>query len=70
VTNAEFTRELAAALHRPAIFPIPEFALHLLFGEMAQIVYASQRAIPEAALAAGYEFRFPALNSALLDLLR
>jgi uncharacterized protein (TIGR01777 family) len=70
VTNAEFTRKLAAALHRPAIFPIPKFALHLLFGDMARIVYASQRVIPEAALEAGYEFRFPALNSALLDLLR
>src|ERR1035437_6804808 len=70
VTNEEFTRELAAALHRPAIFPVPKFALHLLFGDMAQIVYASQRVIPEAALRAGYEFRFPNLQGALLDILR
>lgn len=70
VTNKEFTRELAAALHRPAIFPVPKFALHLLYGDMAQIVYASQRVIPEAALRAGYEFRFPSLKSALLDILR
>ena len=70
VTNEEFTRELAAALHRPAIFPVPKFALHLLFGEMAQIVYASQRVIPEAALRAGYQFRFPTLKGALLDILR
>jgi len=70
VTNAEFTRELAAALHRPAIFPVPKFALRLLYGDMAQIVYASQRVIPEAALQAGYEFRFPNLNGALLDILR
>ena len=70
VTNAEFTRELAAALHRPAILPVPQFALDLLFGEMAQIVYASQRVIPEAALQAGYQFLFPNLNGALLDILR
>jgi uncharacterized protein (TIGR01777 family) len=70
VTNAEFTRDLAAALHRPAILPVPKFALHLLFGEMAQIVYASQRVIPEAALEAGYQFRFPKLDGALLDILR
>jgi uncharacterized protein (TIGR01777 family) len=70
VTNREFTRELAAALHRPAILPVPKFALHLLLGDMAQIVYASQRVIPQAALQAGYTFRFPDLNSALLDLLR
>jgi len=70
VTNAEFTRELAHALHRPAILPVPKFALHLLYGDMAQIVYASQRAIPEAALQAGYQFRFPKLDGALLDILR
>jgi hypothetical protein len=65
VTNSEFTRELAAALHRPAILPVPKFALNLLFGDMAQIVYASQRVIPEAALRAGYQFRFPKLGDAL-----
>jgi uncharacterized protein len=69
VTNAQFTRELAGALHRPAIFPVPKFALRLLYGDMAQIVYASQRVAPEAALGAGYAFRFPTLNGALLDLL-
>jgi len=65
VTNQEFTRELAHALHRPAILPVPKFALDLLYGDMAQIVYASQRVIPEAALGAGYQFRFPKLDGAL-----
>ena len=69
VTNAEFTRDLAASLHRPAILPVPKFALHMLFGDMAQIVHASQRVIPEAALRAGYQFRFPKLDGALLDIL-
>jgi uncharacterized protein (TIGR01777 family) len=70
VTNAEFTRELGRALHRPAVLPVPKFALHVLFGEMAQIVYASQRVIPEAALRAGYKFLFPKLDDALLQILR
>jgi uncharacterized protein len=70
VTNAEFTREFAHALHRPAIVPVPKFALHLLFGDMAQIIYASQRVIPEAALQAGYQYRFPKLDAALQDLVR
>jgi len=70
VTNAEFTKELASALHRPAIFPVPRFALRVLYGDMAQIIYASQRVIPEAAQRAGYQYRFPALNAALLDILR
>jgi uncharacterized protein (TIGR01777 family) len=68
VTNGEFTDELAHAVHRPAIFPVPLFALKLLFGEMAEIVYASQRALPEAATRAGFEFRFPEVGPALRDL--
>jgi hypothetical protein len=61
VINAEFTRALAAAVHRPAIFPVPAFALRLLFGEMSQILLASQRALPQAAGRAGFRFRYPEL---------
>jgi uncharacterized protein len=68
VTNAEFTRELAHALHRPAIFPVPGFALKLLFGEMAAILLGGQRVIPQAALAAGFQFRYSELGSALAAL--
>jgi uncharacterized protein len=70
VVNAEFTRELARALNRPAVVPVPEFALKLLFGEMAQILLDSQRATPRAAEAAGFRFRFPQIGPALADLLR
>jgi len=65
VRNVDFTRELARALHRPAIFPVPKFALRALFGEMAAIVYASQRVMPDAALRAGFRFDFPELRAAL-----
>ena len=65
VTNATFTRELAAALHRPAIFPVPAAALKLLLGEMSQVVLASQRVIPEAAQRAGFQFRFTDVGEAL-----
>ena len=68
VTNARFTRELARALHRPAIFPVPLFALQMLFGQMAEILYASQRVIPEAAIRAGFEFKFSEIGAALRDL--
>jgi uncharacterized protein len=68
VTNAEFTQELAKALHRPAIFPVPEFALKLLFGEMASILIGGQRVVPQVALAAGFEFRYGSLGSALAAL--
>ena len=68
VANAEFTRELARALHRPAIFPVPEAALKLMFGEMSQMILASERVLPEAALRAGFSFRFPRIREALRDL--
>jgi hypothetical protein len=70
VTNAEFTRTLAAAVHRPAIFPVPELALRLMFGEMGEMLLASQRATPNAAEAAGFQFRFPELAGALADVLK
>ncbi len=54
VTNREFTRELARLVQRPAIFPVPRFVLRAIYGEMAEILWASQRAIPRDI---GFEFR-------------
>lgn len=70
VTNAEFTKVLAAAIHRPAIFPVPKVALKLLFGEMAEMLLASQRVIPEAVESAGFEFQYPKLGPALRRLVK
>jgi uncharacterized protein len=69
VFNADFTRALASALRRPAVLPVPAFALRLLFGEMSSVLLASQRALPRAAEDAGFKFRFPELPGALADLL-
>lgn len=69
VTNAGFTRELARALRRPALFPIPKLVLRARFGEMSEVLLASQRVLPRAAQAAGFQFRFPRLGPALADLL-
>jgi len=69
VTNAEFTHELARVLHRPAIFPVPPFALRLMYGGMADVVLASQRVIPAAAQAAGFQFQYHDLAPALANLL-
>ena len=69
VTNAEFTRQMGSVLHRPAFLPVPEFALSLLMGEMAEVVLASQRVVPEAAFEDGYKFKYPDLAPALNDLL-
>src|SRR6202042_2783608 len=46
VTNAELSRALGHALGRPAVLPVPGFAIKLLYGEMAEMVTTGQRAIP------------------------
>jgi hypothetical protein len=69
VTNAIFTREMGRAVHRPALFPVPPFALKLAFGEMGQHMLDSARVIPDAALKANFQFRYPELGPALHDLL-
>jgi len=69
VTNTEFTRVLAAALHRPVIFFVPGIALRLALGEMATMVLTGQRVIPGAAQAAGFRFQYPDLAPAMADLL-
>jgi uncharacterized protein (TIGR01777 family) len=68
VTNRDFTKALAASVHRPAMFPAPEFALKLVFGEAAYIVSEGQRVLPAATLAAGYAFEFPEINAACANL--
>jgi hypothetical protein len=66
VTNAEFTETLARVVRRPALFPVPAFALNLMFGEMAQgTLLASQRVLPRQLLAAGYAFQHSTLEPAL-----
>jgi len=69
VTNAAFAKALGRALHRPAVLPIPGFALHLLYGDMAEVVTEGQRAVPRRALDLGYAFTHPDLDEALRDAL-
>ncbi len=66
VTNADFTKELAHALHRPALFPAPKFALRLAMGEMADaLLFSSQRVVPEVLLNAGFRFANGSLSQTL-----
>ncbi|HEX4228987.1 MAG TPA: TIGR01777 family oxidoreductase [Bryobacteraceae bacterium] len=69
VRNADLTRALARALHRPALFALPRFALRAALGEMAEFLFASARMVPRAAEDAGFQFEFRELSAALRDLL-
>ena len=66
VTNAEFTRELARQVHRPAVLPVPAFAINLALGEFGRSsVTAGQRALPARLEESGYRFVHPDFGSAL-----
>jgi uncharacterized protein (TIGR01777 family) len=70
VTNREFTTTLARVLRRPALFPVPAFALRLLFGEMAdELLLTGVRVVPGRLLQTGYRFRHDTLVRALRHVL-
>jgi uncharacterized protein len=71
VTNAEFTSILASVLRRPAIFPMPAFAVRLIFGEMGEELFlGSQRVEPAKLAATGYQFQHRDLKNALKEILQ
>lgn len=70
VTNREFTKTLGKVLHRPTIFPLPDFLARFLLGEMAdEMLLTSTRAVPEILQKAGYNFKYGKLEGALANIL-
>ena len=65
VTNSEFTAGLARAMHRPALFPVPAFALKIVLGGFSAEVLGSKKVIPQALTEAGFTFDYPHISSAL-----
>jgi hypothetical protein len=70
VRNAEFARTLASVLSRPAIFPMPAFAVKAVFGEMGEeLLLGSQKVEPGKLISSGYPFRYRELRESLEGLL-
>jgi uncharacterized protein (TIGR01777 family) len=70
VTNAQFTKTLGGALHRPTIFPVPAFGARLMFGEMADaLLLASTRVVPSRLQASGFQFEDSDLFETLQQIL-
>jgi hypothetical protein len=69
VRMAEFCQTLGQVLNRPSWLPVPDLALELLLGEAAQLVLEGQKVIPQAAIAAGFEFQYPQLLGSLENIL-
>jgi uncharacterized protein (TIGR01777 family) len=68
-TQRELGRAIGRAMHRPAFVPVPAFVLRLALWGQADIVLHGRVAVPAKAVAAGYEFRHPTVDSALQDVL-
>jgi uncharacterized protein len=70
ISNKEFTKALAKALNRPAIFSIPEFVLKMVLGEAAVLLTESPTVEPRNLLEAGFEFRYPDIESTISEILK
>ncbi len=70
ITNKEFTRAMSKVLRRPALFKVPELALKLIYGEVAQMLLTGQRCTPRVLEQAGFEFKFPEIEKALADIIK
>ena len=67
VRNADFTRAVAHALHRPALLPAPAFLLRAVLGDLSHLMLDSARVLPERTLDSGFRFRFPTIAEMLAD---
>jgi NAD dependent epimerase/dehydratase family enzyme len=65
VTNLELSKTLGRVLNRPALLPVPAFALGLVYGEMASLITTGARMIPQRLQSLGYSFKHPELEDAL-----
>lgn len=65
VTNAEFTRSLARAVKRPAVVPVPAFALRMVAGEFAEDILGGQHVLPQRLVDAGFTFVHPTIDNAI-----
>ncbi len=68
VTMREFSRALGHAMHRPALVPLPAFAVKIALGEASGAVLDGQKVLPRAALAHGFRFHFETVDAAMADL--
>lgn len=67
-TNRGLTEALGRALHRPTLFPVPEFALKLLYGEGSKVLTDGQSILPSRLLDEGFKFTYQTIDEALQNL--
>ena len=71
ITNGEFTKAFGRAMWRPAFFPVPAFALNVIYGaERAKAMVEGQKVIPKRTLESGYVYKYPDIKSAAREFSR
>ena len=70
VRQKDFAKTLGKVLNRPAIMPAPAFIVRLIMGELGASLLASQRVIPRKLSEYGFQFRYPDIRSAILDIVK
>jgi len=68
-TNRGLTKALGKALHRPTIFPLPEFVLQIIFGEGSRVLTDGQQMIPQKLLDEGFKFKYKNIDEAVASLI-
>ena len=68
VTSREFGKTLGKVMGRPSAIPVPAFAMKLAMGEVSMTALEGQRVIPKHLLDLGFEFKYPDLEEALLEI--
>lgn len=69
VSMREFGQMVGKVLKRPHWFPVPSLLMKIVLGEKSQLVLEGQKVIPQVLLDQQFEFSFPTLDAALVDLL-
>jgi hypothetical protein len=69
ISNGEFGKVIGKVMHRPSFFPVPAFALKLVFGEVSGILLQGRYVLPKRLQELGFKFRFPDAESAVANLL-
>lgn len=68
VSNLEFTKALGKIICRLTVFPMPDFIVKLLFGEMGEtLLLGGQKVRPKKLIDSGYQFQFSSIEDALIQ---
>ncbi|MFW6359458.1 MAG: TIGR01777 family oxidoreductase [Chroococcales cyanobacterium] len=68
VTMTELSQKLGEVMHRPSWLPVPDFALEMLLGDGAKVVLEGQQVLPKKTEATGFQYQYPTVKPALVDI--